>query len=247
MTNLFKHIRFTAFACVFAFSAVVLGLAAHFAAIFLPRHHDFLIFTLVIPTFTLVMLMVLSLRSQPRIDIFFILLLSILWLAQASYAADMIGHVECDALSGQREPTKTGTYSSSSYCRQMKVILAFSWMNFVLLVLSFVALLNLTLRVHARGNLGIWGASVSELPFFHEQQLQSNGTSYPYPAGGHHSPQGSYGPPQSTYGPVANYGQPNIRTYGPNEPIYQLPGHSVILTTAPDGTREVQQVPTSPP
>jgi len=232
MTNLFRRIRFTTFAFVFAFTAIVLGINAHFASIFLPKlHHDFTLFTLIVPGFTLVVLIVLSLRSQPRWDVFFTFLLSMLWLAQAAYAVDVIGHVECDALSGTRTPTRTGTMPADTYCRRMKVIEAFSWANFMLLILSFIALLNLTLRVHARGNLGIWGASVSELPFFHEQTGHSNGhNGYPAPAGSQ-----------------SGYGYPTVRTYGPTEPIYQLPGHSVILTTGPDGTREVQQIPTSPP
>jgi len=235
MTNLFRRIRFTTFAFVFAFTAIVLGIDAHFASIFFPHlHHDFVLFTLIIPSFTLVVLLVLSLRSQPRWDVFFTFLLSMLWLAQAAYAVDVIGHVECDALSGTTTPTRTGTMAADTYCRQMKVIEAFSWANFILLILSFVALLNLTLRVHARGDLGIWGASVSELPFFHEQV---GGSTNGY--NGHH---GGY-----PAGSQASYGYPNVRTYGPTEPIYQLPGHSVVLTTAADGTREVQQIPTSPP
>lgn len=132
----------------------------------------------------------------------------------------------------------------------MKVIEAFSWANFILrtyfplsipktpteitkrfiVILSFVALLNLTLRVHARGDLGIWGASVSELPFFHEP-IGANGYNNGYNGGGYPGVVGAGGQPP--YG-----GYPNVRTYGPNEPIYQLPGHSVVLTTAADGTRE---------
>jgi len=240
MTNLFRHIRHTTFACVFAFTAIVLGLNAHFAAVFFPKyHHDFILFTLIIPSFTMTVVIVLALRSQPRWDIFFTFLLSTLWLAQAAYAVDVIGHVECDALSGTRMPTKTGTFPADSYCRQMKVIEAFSWANFILLILSFVALLNLTLRVHARGDLGIWGASVSELPFFHEP-IGANGYNNGYNGGGYPGVVGAGA--QAPYG-----GYPNVRTYGPNEPIYQLPGHSVVLTTAADGTREVQQILTNPP
>jgi hypothetical protein len=201
MTNLFKAIRFWVYLAAFACAAVVLGLSANFAAKFLPLHRDFLIFSLVVSAFTLTALIVLCLRSQPRFDIAAILLLSIMWLANGAYSADVIGHVECDMLSGSMPTKNGGSYSSQGYCRQMKVIEAFSWACFVILIISWMVLLTLTTRAHARGDRHIWSASVSDLPWFGQYDTNYPGAAVYYP-----------------------------QTQPMNgQPIYQLPGHNVVI------------------
>jgi len=190
---------------------VVLGLVANFASKFLPSlHRDFLIFALVVSAGTIVILTVILLRSQPRWDLFVLFLLAACWLTMGSWSADMIAHIECDTLGDQRTPTKNnGTMSYQVYCREMKAILAFSWANFVILILSFTILLILILRVLSFGRRRVWEESISDIPWFNQWNYQY--------AEGH---------PAYSYGYAA--GQP-IQT-GPNQYVVQQPpGHSVVI------------------
>jgi len=220
--SLFKDARLTAYASVFACSIVVLGLAANFAAKFLPKlHRDFLIFALVVPTITLVILLVLLLRSQPRWDLLVLFILAACWLTMGSWSTDIIAHIECDSLGGQTIPTKNGTMSYQVYCREMKAIQAFSWANFVILVLCFAILLSLIVRVLSFGRERVWEESISNVPWFNQWNYQQAGyQTYPY---------------------AYMSGQP-IQT-GPNQyVVQQAPGHSVVIGSQ-DGRPTVQQVP----
>ena len=77
-------------------------------------------------------------------------------LAQFALIRDINGYVQCDTLGGQKTPSNHGqskyptdvtyactgspwytTVSLQTYCYEMKVIEAFSWMNFVLRNYSF--------------------------------------------------------------------------------------------------------------
>jgi len=151
-------------------AVVVLGISAWFASIFLPDiHREFVIFSLVTSAFTIVCLILLILRSQPRIDICFLFLLAVLWLAEGAYIGDLIGHVECSALQGQTTPTKDkGTMGADVYCREMKTILGFSWAIFVILAISFGTLIALAVRVHSKGVREVWQESISDLPWFNQ-------------------------------------------------------------------------------
>jgi len=218
--SLFKDLRLTAYASVFACSAVVLGLVANFAAKFLPKlHRDFLIFALVVPSITMVILLVILLRSQPRWDLLVLFVLTGCWLTMGSWSADMIAHIECDGLGNQTIPTKNGTMSYQVYCREMKAILAFSWINFVLLILGFAILLSLIVRVLSFGRRHAWEESISDIPWFNQWNYHQGGY-YPY---------------------AYSAGQP-IQT-GPNQyVVQQAPGHSVMINSQ-DGRPIVHQVP----
>lgn len=215
--SIFKDARFIAYGSVLACSAVVLGLAANLASKFLPKlHHDFLIFALVVPSVTVIILLVLLLRSQPRWDLLVLFILAAGWLTMGAWSADVIGHVECDGLDGQQTPTKNGFMSSQVYCREMKAILAFSWANFVLLILCFVILLSLIIRVLSFGRRKVWEESISDVPWFNQWNYHQGGYQmYPY----QHIP-----------------GQPAPYV------VQQIPGHSIIVGQQ-DGRPTVQQVP----
>lgn len=212
--SLFKEARFCAYASVMACSAVVLGLVANFASKFLPHiHRDFLIFALIVSAVTIVILCVILLRSQPRWDLFVLFLLAAGWLTMGSWSSDMIAHIECESLAGQTTPTKNGTMSSQVYCREMKAILAFSWANFVILVLSWAILLTLVMRVLSFGRQRAWEESISDIPWFNQMNYQ----------------QGSYA--------MYPYGY-----MGGQQVVQQVPGHTVVVGSQ-DGRTTVQQVP----
>ncbi|CAE6523119.1 unnamed protein product [Rhizoctonia solani] len=171
--NLFNRLRLCLFAIVFAAASVVLGICAYLTSRLISTGiHDFLIFSLVASGFTIVVLVLLALRSQPRIDAVVLFILVVLWLTMGAYSQDLIGHQFCYSLRGQTIPAKNdGTMSAENYCRRMKTVLAFSWANFVFLTLWLVGLLALIIKIYARGNRDIWGNSMSDVTIFTESPI----------------------------------------------------------------------------
>ncbi|CAE7226935.1 unnamed protein product [Rhizoctonia solani] len=196
MLNLFNKLRLGLFAVVFAGASIVLGIWYAFTLIkepiglttqwnysayltsrlFSTGIHDFLIFSLVVSAFTIVVFILLALRSQPRIDALVLFILVALWLTMGAYSQDVIGHQFCYALRGQTIPARNNTtMSAENYCRRMKVVLAFSWANFVFLTLWLVGLLALIVKIYARGNRDIWGNSMSDITLFTEKPIEKPG------------------------------------------------------------------------
>ncbi|KAF8484294.1 hypothetical protein JB92DRAFT_3029854 [Gautieria morchelliformis] len=218
--RLFTLIRIWAYMAVIASSTVVLGLSANFASKFLPSlHRDFAIFSLVAPSFTIVVLILMLLRSQPRLDVLLTFIMAVFWLTMGAWSVDIIGHVECFALGSQRMPIANGgTMSAQQYCREMKAIEAFSWANFVVLISAFLLLIVLTTRVQSLGRHHAWAQSISDLPWFGEMHEAYDGQPY------------GYGYPQP-YPPQAGY------------VVHQQPGHSVLIQQGQGGhAPNIQQV-----
>jgi len=223
MSELFISLRFSLYAFWAVFSIVVLTMSGILAHKFLPIHDSFLIFAIVASAFTIVVLILLALRSQPRVELVMMWVLAVLWVAMGAYATDVIGHVDCDSLEGTIRAAGDTPYSYKLYCREMKVIEAFSWTNFGLFALFFLLVFRLILLHRARGDKGIWSASVSELGWFDEDF------------------QGA--PAYQTITPGAQpVTYPNVTTFGNSQPVYQLPGHSVVITNGPSG-QQITQVP----
>ncbi|KAE9410532.1 hypothetical protein BT96DRAFT_953108 [Gymnopus androsaceus JB14] len=156
MTVRFANYRLT-------FFSTVLGLAAHFAAIFLPSlHAGFTIFALVVPSLTLFILLSTLQWSQPRIEAIVLFVLWAIWLAMGSWSTDIIGSIQCDALGGQRTATKNGSISGRSYCYEMK---AMSWM--------------LITQAQRFGRWNIWNEPVQELGWYGEFPGYYNRTTQP--------------------------------------------------------------------
>jgi len=161
--------RLIGYILAFCLSAVVLGLAANFAALFLPDiNHDFTIFSLVAPSATIfVFLSLLLLQfAQPIVEVSLHVILSILWLAMGAWSADVIGPIQCYGLAGQSQTTKHGTMSEQTYCYEMKVIEALSWSLFVLFALFFLIMTTLTTRAVALGRIYAWREHTSQLGWF---------------------------------------------------------------------------------
>jgi len=222
--NPFIEIRAGTYLAISLSSIAVLGVAANFATLFLPAfHQEFIVFSLVVPAVTLLIILMVIQRSQPRYDAIVIFIMAVLWLSLASYATDFIGHVECEALGGQTTQTKGGTMSAMSYCRQLKVIMAFGWTNFAILALAFIVLLALIFRVQAQGRQYAWRDPIHAVPWF-------GAPGYYMPVSG-----GYPGQYPGSYFPMGAYpGQQGI--------VYQQPGASVIVQPTPGGPI-VSQVP----
>jgi len=203
MTVRFATNRIIFYVAVFLLSGTVLGLAAHFANIFLPHlHQDFTIFAILIPSLT-IFIFLLSLQfGQPRTEALTLFLLWTLWLAMASWATDIIGPLQCDSLTTETIPTKNGTIRQREYCYEMKVIQAFSWMLFALFTLAFGILLVLVHQAERFGRPDIWQEPIQELGWFselpgyynhHQQGMVQYPMQYGYPMQGYPMHQGYQG------------------------------------------------------
>ncbi|KAF8165333.1 hypothetical protein B0H34DRAFT_855717 [Crassisporium funariophilum] len=203
MTVRFGNNRLGFYIGVFILSGTVLGLAANFANIFLPKiHKDFIIFALVVPSLTIFTFLLTLQWAQPQTEAIALTILGILWLTMGAWSTDIIGNVQCDALGGQVTPSKTGQTNAQSYCYQMKVIQAFSWALFALFAIALYILFQLVGRAQQFGRYHIWSEPIRELPWFGEmpgyyntgqggpgmmqyppQSAASQGYGYPYPGG----------------------------------------------------------------
>lgn len=169
MTVRFGNQRLVFYIAVFLLSGTVLGLAAHLATRFLPGlHQDFTIFSLVVPALTIFVFLLLLQWAQPRLEALALFILGVLWLAMGAWATDVIGNLQCDSLGSEIIQTYTGQMLEKQWCREMKVIQAFSWMNFVLYAFALIILIVLVSRAQAFGRHNIWREPIRELPWFGE-------------------------------------------------------------------------------
>ncbi|KAJ7095398.1 hypothetical protein B0H15DRAFT_829397 [Mycena belliarum] len=169
MTVRFATYRIAFYVAVFLLSGTVLGLAAHFANIFLPHlHRDFTIFSILIPSLTIFVFLLSLQFGQARTEAFTLFILWALWLAMGAWSQDIIGNVQCDALASETMPTKNGQIRSREYCYEMHVIEAFSWMLFVLFTFAFIILLALVNQAERFGRPDIWREPIQELGWFGE-------------------------------------------------------------------------------
>ncbi|KAI0307219.1 hypothetical protein B0F90DRAFT_538102 [Multifurca ochricompacta] len=234
MTVLFRDLRLYGCFTVVLLSATVLGVSAYFASIFLPElHHDFSIYSLIPPSWTIFILIVLMVSSTPRADAIFLFITDILWLTLAAWSSDSLGSTQCDALGNSRANTKNGTMSARTYCDLSKVVEAFSWATFCLLTLYLIFVISLASRSVAMGRPYIWREDIRELPWF--------GQAPGYPGFGYVTYPSQY-VPRSHPGPYTQY---PTGGYGSNV-VQQQPGHSLVIQPGRNGMPPtVQQVPTA--
>ncbi|KAI0796635.1 hypothetical protein C8Q75DRAFT_802321 [Abortiporus biennis] len=238
MTQLFRDLRVYGLVAIMILSATVLGLAAYLGSIFLPDiNRDFSIFAIIVPSLTLLGYIAVISWSQPRIDATILFILGVLWLTMGAWSADFLGSTQCVALDNQRTPTKNGSVSSKSYCYEMRVIEAFSWMIFCLSAIFLWILIALTSRSRALGRPFAWSEPVIELPWFGEWPGWP-ADSGPYPGYGY--PMGMGYPGGQ---PVAYGGQPAQVVSG-GYVVQQNPGHSVVIQPGMNGQAPtITQVP----
>jgi len=218
MTVLFKDLRFYGYLTVILLSGAVLGISVYFATIFLPNlHHDYSIYALVPPSWTIFIFILALVGSTPRLDAIYLFISGILWLTLAAWSSDILGATQCDALGGARIATKHGTMSARSYCDLSKVLEAFSWAIFCLITLYFMFLMSLATRSVAMGSPSIWSENIIELPWF--------GQAPGYPGFGYAQYSSQSGRGYATSGPYSQY--PGT-TYGGN--VYQQqPGQTLVI------------------
>ncbi|KAI0650725.1 hypothetical protein C8Q79DRAFT_1006963 [Trametes meyenii] len=239
MTQLFRAMRLYGNIVLLLLSATVLGIAAYWASIFLPNiRHDYSIFSLIIPSLTIVIILIGIQWSTPRTEAFFLFVFGVLWLAQAAWTTDIIGNIQCDALTDQQIPTKSGSLSERSWCYEMRVVQAFSWMIFCLYAIFLWILISLTARAKALGRPYAWAEPIVELPWFGQWPGYEGG----YPNGGAMPYPGAYGyPGMMPMQPMPGYVGSQIQ---PGYVVQQNPGHSVVIQPGVNGQPPtVTQVP----
>ncbi|OCH94068.1 hypothetical protein OBBRIDRAFT_748297 [Obba rivulosa] len=214
MTQLFKDMRLYGYVIVLLLSATVLGISAYLASIFLPNiQHDFSLFSLIVPSLTILIFLITISWSSPRTEVLFLFILGVLWLAMGAWSQDILGSLQCDALGGERTTIHNGgSISTRAWCYEMKVIEAFSWMNFCLFAIFLWAVIALTARSKVLGRPYAWGEPIFELPWFGQ---------YPGPPGPY---QGGYQMPMYPGG--MQYG-PQMMNNG--YVVQQNPGHAVVI------------------
>jgi len=221
MTILFTNLRLVAYISVFFLSGTVLGLAANFASLFLPDiNHKNTIFSLVVPSATIFVFLLLVQYGQPIVEVTSHFMLGVLWLTMAAWSGDIIGYVQCYGLNGQERQTTRGTMSARTYCYEMKVMEALSWCIFVLFAFFFVIVIALTTRAVVLGRVYAWREHISQLGWFGEWPAYPTEAIYPRPPYG-------YAPYHQPYGvPGGNY-------------VQQVPGHSIVIQPGTHGAPPV--------
>ncbi|KZV75084.1 hypothetical protein PENSPDRAFT_681281 [Peniophora sp. CONT] len=172
MTIFFKRIRIAYFSTIFILSAAVLGLSAYFANIYLPdnkAHAGFSIYAVVIAALTIVFgLIQLFSGAQPRTEAPFLFVVSVFWLSVAAWAIDQSTNEECYGLGNAQTPTENGLVSSRSICYAIKIVEAFSWTIFAMLVIAFVIVINRTASARVLGHPDAWSEPMDNLPWYDE-------------------------------------------------------------------------------
>lgn len=148
------------------------------------------------------------------------------------------------------------TVSTKSWCYEMRVIEAFSWILFALraffhfirlrcthhiftpVVIFLWILITLTTRAQAMGRPYAWREPIIELPWFGQypgmqEGMYHHGHSYAYPAG--YPMQGAY--PQGAMNGGYQAGMNGGYV------VSQQPGHSVVIQRDANGQPMVTQVP----
>ncbi|KAI0307330.1 hypothetical protein B0F90DRAFT_1687428 [Multifurca ochricompacta] len=220
MTVLFRNLRIFGYASVLLLSAAVLGIASYLASQFLPHiRFAFTTYSLVAPSFTIVVLIILLFWSRPWIDAIFLLISTISWLALAAWVRDINGPAECHTLGSSRTHTAHGTISSQSFCYLSKVLEGLSWSIFILLMFFLIFVIALANRSQILGRPHIWNEDVINLPWFGQYPGYSGLPLYPLNPDDlsqavHPAPTIYEAPPQI----IGNGGV-----------IQQQPGHSIII------------------
>ncbi|KAH9179880.1 hypothetical protein EDB89DRAFT_1841956 [Lactarius sanguifluus] len=231
MTVLFRNLRIIGYVSVLLLASGVLGIASYLASQFLPHiRFSFTTYSLVVPSFTIAVLVVLFFSSRPWIDALFLLIMDISWLGKLLLRLDINGPADCYALASSRTQTVHGTISSKTFCYLSKILEGLSWAIFILLMFFLVLLITLANRSQVLGWPHIWREDIDELPWFGQ-----------YPGYPGFSPYTQYLGPQpsvvySTRSTPASTPHVGLsQNLGDGGVIQHQPGHSIIIWPGVNG------------
>lgn len=91
-------------------------------------------------------------------------------------------------------------------------------------MILFWVVLHITIGASARGYKEVWNGSISDLGWYGEEAGDRTGYNSMLQQ-----------PSQNGAQPGVSYTYPNVQSFGGSQPVYQLPGHSVVITNGPNG------------
>lgn len=159
--NLIPLFRTIAFGSVGLFSLIVLGISAHLVSLRGPAP-DYVNFALAVAILTLIFLPLLfilpikrrgSWPSYLAVELGVLWFLWILWLASAAHTASM---------------TPGLNYCSGGICSELRAMLAFSFLNWLILMFYAVLVFVFAVIAHSRGERGVWRSTVQEHDWDHK-------------------------------------------------------------------------------
>ncbi|KAJ7162610.1 hypothetical protein C8R43DRAFT_947114 [Mycena crocata] len=220
-------IRLVALSVVLAFAVIVLGLSAALTATtekYLAGFFEFAALAIATASLTLITVPIMIVLERIRPGAAFTSMiavelswLSILWVLWLATAAD-------GAQAGQLTFISGCGYIDSvvdSACRESAGIQAFSFLNWLILMVYTILILVLTIIASTRKHTGVWKSSVAEAPFFTPGAAPAIPpvTSQPSSA-----PAGSYG---ASAQPVSHSAAPSQGGTGPSSVQAGTVHHSV--------------------
>ncbi|KAI0036832.1 hypothetical protein K488DRAFT_81818 [Vararia minispora EC-137] len=230
MTLLFRSIRIFFYVSIFLLTVAVLGLSAYFAEQFSSRG-GFSIFSLVVPSVTIIWGIFQLMWAQPRTEAVFLFVTGVLWLAEAAWATDETPRLECFDLRNMRTQTTRGSISAESFCYESRIVEAFSWTIFLCLAIAFVILVSLANKSKVLGHPDIWYEPVDWLPWYGELPGEVGGRWFQSPYHMYHHRYG-YG----QFGQQMMGAQPGGAVISIGGQTYtQMPGHSMVIRPGING------------
>ncbi|KIO30964.1 hypothetical protein M407DRAFT_144298 [Tulasnella calospora MUT 4182] len=227
-------IRLVIFVTALCFSLIVLGILANFTNITSQNGFYYQAFALGIATSLMTFLLVGAsliidrlrrgaITSLVMVELAWVGLLWVLWLATAASITDLGIFTSCGYFNSEVEST----------CHQYQAAQAFSFLNWLMLFGWWIALLAMSIRAASNGISGVWRTPVTEHPGWNKNATSPYGatTTYPtMPANNYGAPgqpqQPGYGMPpqqQTPYSPQQGYGTPppQQQPYGTPQPQQQ--------------------------
>ncbi|KAJ7477134.1 hypothetical protein B0H11DRAFT_2029855 [Mycena galericulata] len=191
-------IRIVALSVVLGFSVVVLGLAAALTSTtekYLAGYFEFAALAIATASLTIITLPIMIVLERTRPGTVFTSMivvelswLSILWILWLATAAD-------GAQAGQDTFISGCGYVDTiidGACRETAAIQAFSFLNWLILMVYTILILVLAIIASTRKHTGVWKSSVAEAPFFTPGAAPAIPPVTSQPAS---APAGSYGSP----------------------------------------------------
>jgi len=175
-------VRMVTFATVMLFSLIVLALSADYISL-LPvstysRFAALAIFTALTTLSTVTPMLVIDMLRQGSflsyivVEIAWLSILWVFWLSTGSDAASVDSlYISIDP----KESSCTGyTGFAAQMCHEIKAIMAFSFLSWILLMAYTITLLVLAIRAHQRGN-SAWTTSVRDGVLFYPSKTAMGG------------------------------------------------------------------------
>ncbi|KAH9999511.1 hypothetical protein BJV77DRAFT_597207 [Russula vinacea] len=173
-------VRTVTFATTLLFSLIVLALSGDFVSLIPASQYNtfaaLALFTALITLLTVTPMLVIDLYRQGSffsyivVEIAWLSFLCVFWLACASDAASVVGLIT--AANSKANGSVCGVLTGT--CGEMKAIMAFSFLLWILLMAYSITLLALAIRAHQRGN-SAWRTSVRDGVFFYPSKMATTG------------------------------------------------------------------------